>query len=104
LEIIQVINELKEKLVKIYGSSFIHLILYGSWARGEANENSDIDLLVVLDGKITPGREIDRMIDVITDLNLKYDVLLSVCPVSQESYLTVRTPFFVNVRKEGVMA
>lgn len=103
MEITHIINEFKDKLVKLYGNSLRNLVLYGSWARGEATENSDIDLLVVLDGSIIPGREIDRMIDIITELNLKYDVLLSVCPVSIENYLTVKTPFFVNVNKEGVL-
>jgi hypothetical protein len=51
------------------------------WARGAATADSDIDLVVVLKGKISPGREIDRMIDCITDLNLKYDTLISVVPV-----------------------
>jgi hypothetical protein len=47
---------------------------------------------------------VDMMIESITELNLKYDILLSVCPVSVEKFLTVTTPFFINVRKEGVFA
>ncbi|MCK4394149.1 nucleotidyltransferase domain-containing protein, partial [Candidatus Bipolaricaulota bacterium] len=75
-----------------------------SWARGAATEESDIDLLIVLEGKIAPGREIDRMIDIITELNLKYGVLISVYPISAEDYLVVNSPLLMNVRKEGVPA
>ena len=39
------------------------IILYGSYARGSATEDSDIDLLIVLEGKVKPGEEIDRMIE-----------------------------------------
>lgn len=72
--------------------------------KGEAKEESDIDLLVVLKGEVIPGKEIDRMIDIITEINLKYGVLLSVFPVSVEEYTTVNSPLLINVRKEGLPA
>jgi len=56
------------------------VILYGSRARGEAKEDSDIDLAIVLEGGVVPGEEIDRMVDIITEVNLKYscfDICLS---------------------------
>lgn len=34
----------------------------------------------------TPGKEIDRMIDIITDVNLKYNALVSVIPISVDDY------------------
>jgi len=44
--------------------------IYGTYARGDATEDSDIDLLIVLEGKV-----IDRMIDIVTEMNL-YGVLM----------------------------
>jgi len=58
-------------------------------------------LLIVLEGAIIPGIEIDRMIDIITDFNLKYNILLSVYPISEENYLSVHSPLLLNIRKEG---
>lgn len=98
-----VIDELKKELAKLYGRRLRNIVLYGSWARGEATEDSDIDILVVLKGKVVPGREIDRMIDIITEINLKYNVLLSVYPVSEASYCAVNSPLLINVRREGVL-
>ncbi|HRX02124.1 MAG: nucleotidyltransferase domain-containing protein [Anaerolineales bacterium] len=86
----------------IYGSRLQDVVLFGSWARGEATPDSDIDLAVILSGSISPGEEIDRMIDVITDLNLKYGVLISVYPVSNKDYLGLDSPLLMNVRREGV--
>jgi len=74
---------LREEGQKIYGKRLKSIILYGSWTRGDATDESDIDVLVVLEGRVIPGEEIDRMIDIITGMNLKYGVLLSVYPVSE---------------------
>jgi predicted nucleotidyltransferase len=99
-----IIDEFKKEIKKIYGNQLDKIILYGSWANGTATNDSDIDLMVVLKGKISPGREIDRMIDCITDLNLKYDILLSVVPVSDEIYANINSPLMLNVKREGVAA
>ena len=71
-------------------------------ARDEATEASDIDVTIVLEGEILPGQEIDRMIDVITDINLKYETLIAVYPVSQENYRTIRSPLLQNIHREGI--
>lgn len=99
-----VLKEFRVTIEKLYGNRLKNIILYGSWARDEATEDSDIDILVILEGYIEPGKEIDRMIDIITDINLKYRVLLSVYPVSENDYLTLKSPLLMNVRREGVPA
>lgn len=97
-----ILDELKENLRRLYGIRLMKLILYGSYARDEAWEDSDIDVAVLLAGKISPIVEIDRMLDVITDINLKYNTLISIYPVSGNSLKTVKSPLLLNIRKEGV--
>ena len=99
-----ILTEFKHELHNLYGERLKHVILFGSYARGEARVDSDIDVMVVLRGEVAPGREIDCMIDVITELNLKYSVLLSVVPVAEEKYLRRNSPLLLNVRREGVPA
>lgn len=99
-----VLDEFKAELRWLYGDRLKDIILYGSYARGDARDESDIDVMVVLRDVVAPGREIDRMIDVITDINLKYGVLLAVVPVSEEKFLGVNSPLLLNVRREGVPA
>ena len=98
----KILKELKAALHRLYGGRFMKLILYGSYARNEARKGSDIDVAVLLDGKVLPGQEIDRMLDIITDINLKYNVLISAYPVSQESLETIKSPLLLNIPREGV--
>lgn len=100
----ELLEEFKKEIEKLYRTRLKDIILYGSWARGDATKDSDIDVLIVLEGKVNPGKEIDRMIDIITELNFKYGELISVYPVSEEDYSTINSPLLINVRKEGVTA
>ena len=101
MKIKEAIEEFKKEIKKLYGKRLKHIIIYGSYARGSATEDSDIDLLVVLEGKVKPGEEIDRMIDIITEINLRFNVLISVYPISEEDYKKVNSPLLINVRREG---
>ena len=100
-EISDIIKEFKLEVRELYGKRLKNVILCGSYARGAATDDSDIDVAVVLEGDISPGREIDRMIDIITEMNLKHNILISVYPVSEIDYLTLKSPLLMNVRKEG---
>jgi len=98
------IIRLQHKLRELYGVRLQGVILYGSYARGTQTQQSDIDVAVVLDGNVKPGLEIDRMIDVATDLNLEYDTLISVYPVSASDYRSRQSPLLINLRREGIAA
>ena len=74
----RVLAAFRSGIERLYAEWLRRIILYGSWARGEGTEDSDIDVAVVLGGEVTPGREIDRMIDLVTQVNLDFGVLLSV--------------------------
>ena len=103
MEIRDVLEAFKKEIEKLYGKRLKKVILYGSYTRGDATEDSDMDLLIILEGKVIPGEEIDRMIDIITEINLKYGVLISVYPVSDD-YKKVKSPLLINVRREGMPA
>jgi len=100
----QIIDEFVRRAQLLYGDRLKRVVVYGSCARNEATAESDIDLAVVLAGEVVPGKEIDRMIDIITDLNLEHSVLLSVYPVSEEDYLHRESPLLMNIRREGIPA
>ena len=99
-----VVRELRRGLEAVYGDRLRRLVVYGSWARGEAVEGSDVDVAVVLSGRVHPGREIDRMMGVVAELNLEYSTLISVYPVSEADFAEVNSPLLINVRREGEAA
>jgi len=96
------LEEFKRRLETLYGNRLVQVILYGSYARGDFTDESDVDLLVILRGEVLPGKEIDRMIDIITDINLKYGMLLSVYPISEDDFKRVNSPLLINIRREGI--
>jgi predicted nucleotidyltransferase len=102
MESAQIIREFREKAEKLYGKWLRDIILYGSYARGRATQDSDIDIAIVLEGDVKASKEIDRLIDIITDINLNYGVLLSVYPVSEKNFNSLNSPWLLNIRKEGI--
>ena len=97
-----ILKELKSELQSIYGKKLAEIILYGSYARGNETSQSDIDILVVLRGKIKAGEEIDRIINIINELNLKHNSLISVIPISLDEYKNIKSPLILNVKREGI--
>jgi predicted nucleotidyltransferase len=83
---LSVIKEFKQALTLLYGDDLAGLICYGSQVRGEATQNSDIGLSLILKGDIKPSREIDRVLDLLADFNLRYGVLISLIPVAKETW------------------
>ena len=98
----EIITELRQELTKLYGDQLKKLILYGSQARGDANEDSDIDLMIVLTHLTSPGDEIFRMGKIKNQLDLKYDQLISIFSISEKDFSDKKTPLLENIRREGI--
>jgi uncharacterized protein len=98
-----ILSRLKQELTYLYGDRLIHLTLFGSQARGDAEFGSDIDILVVLKSPVNPGSEIKRTGKTIADLSLHYDVVLSCLFMDETSYQTRNGSLLRNIRKEGIL-
>lgn len=96
-----ILEELKRELRRIYGPRLKRLIVYGSYARGEADGGSDLDLLVILDRADDPVAEREKLSDVILELSLKYELVVSVL-IASEGSLERPSPLFLNVKREGI--
>lgn len=97
-----ILVELKQRLTERYGDRLERLVLFGSQARGDAEPDSDIDVLVVLRDKTDPYEEVDRMLDIVDDLSLAHDVVLQCVYVSTDRLAKEMSPLLMNVRREGV--
>lgn len=97
-----ILTSIRQDLEDLYDEKLSKIILFGSQARKSSHEDSDIDLLIVLKGDVNPNFEIDKMSDIIYSLNLKYDVLISVLPVSEKEYEKSKISLYSNIKSEGI--
>ena len=94
--------EAKARLVELYGDRLDRVVLYGSYARGDARPDSDVDVLVVLRGEYQAYAEIKRSGRPLYDISLRYDLALSAQPYGVEEVADTRRPFMRNVASDGV--
>ncbi len=90
-------------LVAIYGPRLRGVYLFGSWARGKADEHSDVDIAVVLDEVRDYLAEIERTSSLFCDLGLDYDVLVSSVFIAENDFKEGRHALDRAVRREGVL-
>jgi uncharacterized protein len=88
----------------LYCDRLIHVILFGSQARNEAQPDSDIDILVVLKGDVDSWAEIKRTGEIVTQLCLDYSVVICCIFISEIKYQAKQTALLRNVSQEGVVA
>ena len=91
----------------IYGEKLKEVILFGSCARGDFEDDSDVDVMILLDVPRSEVEEADRKMNpVISRLDKKYEYELLFSPIVQSysefNYWIEALPFYQNVRKEGI--
>ena len=98
----EIAYELKDQLERRYGSQLKGVVLFGSYARGEETEDSDIDIAVVLDDFDHACTEIERTGDLVSSLSLKFDTLIALVPIKEKDWLMRRTSLILNIKRDGV--
>jgi len=97
------IAELKKRVLEKFPSA--EFTLFGSVARGRATPESDIDVIILVD-KFSEKKAEDEIITIAFEIDLKYDVVLSVVVNSKSDWnssLTKEMPFYREVSKYGVV-
>ena len=95
-----------EKMVSVYREKLRSIILFGSCARGTYTDNSDIDLLLVMDIDENKIRDMaDSMDEKTYEINDAYDVLLSpvLATLSKFRKYGDSLPLYINVKREGMI-
>jgi predicted nucleotidyltransferase len=102
-QLTKILGTLRQAFSRTLGDQLEAMLLFGSRARGEAHPGSDVDVLVVVRGEFDYGDLIKRTSPIVSALSLQYDVVISRAFVSKEQFEQGRSPFLLNVRREGVV-
>ena len=100
----KLMKELKEVLAQIYGDKLKAVYLYGSYARGDYRQGSDVDVMVVIRNYKSYGKEIDRTGELTSNLSLEYGISISRVLMKEVQWKTSDTPLLHNIRMDGVPA
>lgn len=104
-EVWEIISELCSKMSRLFPQNRIEAILFGSYARGDADAESDIDVLLLVDASRQDIRARNWQVgDVAAELLMNYGIMVSPI-VENRSYFNANIaalPFYRNIDREGV--
>jgi predicted nucleotidyltransferase len=98
---LRIAEEAARQLQAAYGERLRKVVLFGSWVRGKAHEESDVDLIVVLDQLIDRARERDRLVDVLYDLEVDSRRAIQAFPVAEADVQSGDRAFVTAAIKGG---
>lgn len=101
MNIDMIVKELTQKIAEKFGDRVEQVILFGSHTRGEANEESDLDVLIIGDVGL------DEVIEITYPLSLKYGIYISPTVMTRYYFEMLKdegASFVKNVLREGVVA
>jgi predicted nucleotidyltransferase len=98
----KLLNHISAELSHLLGEKIEQILLYGSYARGEARDDSDLDILIVMSGEFDYAALIRQTSELIARLSLENDVVISRAFISKDRFENERSPFTLNIRREAV--
>lgn len=100
-----IMNEIVMEMKTLFGYKLRQVLLFGSYARGEQEEYSDMDVMVLVDINDEEIKKYnDAIIDVMSDISLRYGILPTIIGKNYEhfNHWVPYLPFYRNVKVEGI--
>jgi len=88
----------------VYGEDIVEIILFGSYARGNYTEDSDIDIVALVHGsREVLQAKLKKVWDVSAELGLENDIIVSPMVVPYDEFVKYRQtlPYYRNIAEEG---
>lgn len=102
----KILGEFVEELKKLYGADLKKVILYGSYARGDFRDNSDIDIIVLLNLDVPTIQERKKdLSDLTYNFGVEHNIEISAQSESYLQYLGWQKvhPLYKNIETDGVV-
>jgi predicted nucleotidyltransferase len=100
----KLLSELKLELSRLYGERLKAVYLYGSYARGDNQPGSDVDVMIVLSSYGRYSDEIQRTSEINAKLSLEYGLSVSRLFMTEERWKHEDSPLLRNIRAQGQLA
>jgi predicted nucleotidyltransferase len=100
---LRIAEEAARRLKAVYGDRLRRVVLFGSWVTGEAHEESDVDLIVLLDQVENRAQERDRLVDLLYDLEVESHRAIQAFPVTEADAADSPQAFIATALREGTL-
>jgi len=102
----KITSQIVEAYRDIYGKSIKNIVMYGSFARGDFDDESDIDFAAIVEGERQElQKKLEEVWDKASDIGLEYDAVVSPVVIPYEEFLEYKDklPYYRNIDKEGII-
>ena len=100
-----ILKEMVQAYQAVYGTDIVKIVLYGSYARGDYQKDSDIDIVAIVQGDREKLQQALKSVwDISSDLELEYGTIVSptVIPFAEYEKYKTDLPYYRNIENEGV--
>lgn len=104
-ELNNILQEITETYKSVYAESLVRVILYGSYARGDYDNESDIDIAAIVQGsREILQKQLKQVWEVSSELELEYETIISPTVIPYEEFEKYREdlPYYRNIDEEGI--
>ena len=99
----EALQQIRPSLQAAFPERFRGVLLYGSEARGAAREDSDLDLLVLLEGPLRLGRDLETIVQALYPVQLELDRVIHALPVSKAAFEAAEYGLYREAKRDGVL-
>lgn len=100
----KIIQTMVESYRAVYGSDIVDIVLYGSYARGDFTECSDIDIVAVVHGsRLELQEKLKTIWDNSFEIGLENDIIVSSSVIPYDEFVKYKQtlPYYRNIAEEG---
>lgn len=104
-ELQTILHHVAQAYHRVFGNHIEQILLYGSYARGTNDEESDIDLVAIVHGDRRELQDkLKKVWDISSDLELEYGIIISPTVIPYEEYMKYKSdlPYYRNISQEGI--
>jgi uncharacterized protein len=100
-----IVKDVEKRLKELFGDRLVSIILYGSYAHGNPDDESDVDILALVSDQVEDIEKCrEKITDIITEISSLNDVFVSIIIKNDVLFYERSTyvPFYMNVKSQGI--